>query len=39
MKTAPQDFDEILLERKTTAVEGMWAALDAPYIADIKAMK
>ena len=39
LKTAPPDFDEILLERKTKAVESMWAALDAPYIADIEAMK
>ena len=39
LKTAPRDFDEILLERKTRAVESMWAALDAQYLADIKAMK
>ena len=39
LKTAPQDFDEILLERKTKAVESMWAAVGAQYIAAIKAVK
>ena len=39
LKTAPHEFDDAELERKTKAVEHLWVALDAQYIADINGMK